>query len=78
MSEWQPARIVNAHKREFGKEGILVRVCEIPANEALMLRSQYFSHFGKCERLFDIHPEDSVRMGNAPGEIVCEHEILTD
>lgn len=83
--EWQPARIVDVHPldneedrvqpeilQDLKRKVVRVRLIADGANVPLSWRSSE-----KCDatKFYLIHPEDRVP---GTGNILCEHEILTD
>jgi hypothetical protein len=84
MSEWQPARIRKYHQVELspfyaGDEAMsalrskVVRVR--PTSQHLTLGWHETVGCPVGSQMYQIHPEDCAPQS---GDLICEHEILTD
>jgi hypothetical protein len=80
MSDWQPARIFDVHKRN--KEGAIKE--DVLRSMVVRVRPAGREKiYPDCDakRWFIVHPDDSCRLrtdGKRDERLVCEHEILTD
>jgi hypothetical protein len=78
MSEWQPARLVNFHKRKGGTAPIIDKGKQSTVMERIVRvrRKRPTDYQLDCdsEYIYEVHAEDCGCL-NAH---VCEHEILTD
>lgn len=86
MSEWQPARIIRVHShaeslqneyigieqhKKLMRRVVRVRQRNVGPNALRELRAMGCT----AAKFYEIHPADTLPEG---GNIVCEHEILTD